>query len=49
VSQQRVAITAQRYEAVESRLKTVMLAVQSWVDAGRAERAAVDGVLPAQA
>jgi chemotaxis protein histidine kinase CheA len=49
VSQQRVAIAARRYEAVESRLKAVMPAVQSWVEAGRVERAAVGELLPAQA
>jgi hypothetical protein len=49
VSQQRVAIAARRYEAVESRLKAVMPAVQSWVEAGRVERVAVGELLPAQA
>jgi len=45
VSQGRVAVAAQRFDAVEARLPSVAAAVQAWVDAGREERAAISAVL----
>ena len=46
VTQRRVAIAAKKYEAVESRLRTLMLTIQAWVDSGRAELAAIGNLLP---
>ena len=45
VSQQRVAISAQSMEAVQSRLVQCVQAVEEWVESGRAERLAIQGVL----
>jgi hypothetical protein len=45
VSQQRVAISAQSMEAVQSRLIQCVQAVEEWVESGRAERLAIQGVL----
>lgn len=46
VAQQRVAIAAKRYDAVEARLRGLMETIQGWVETGRAERAAIGGLLP---
>jgi hypothetical protein len=46
VMQQRVVVAGKKYEAVESRLREIVKAIQGWVEAGRAERTAVGGVLP---
>ncbi len=46
VLQQRVVVAAKKYEAVESRLREIIRTVQSWVDSGRAERAAIGSLLP---
>ena len=46
VMQQRVVVEAKKYQAVESRLGEIMMAVQDWVEAGRAERSAIGSVLP---
>jgi hypothetical protein len=43
--QGRVPVTASRYEAVESRLKDTLQALQAWVDAGRAERTVINGII----
>lgn len=48
VMQQRVVIATRKYEAVESRLEAMMGMIQAWVDAGRAERAAIGSLLPSQ-
>ncbi len=45
VSQQRVAISVQSMEAVQSRLVQCVQAVEEWVESGRAERLAIQGVL----
>ncbi len=45
VSQQRVAISAQSMEAVQSRLVQCVQAIEEWVESGRAERLAIHGVL----
>ncbi len=45
VSQQRVAISAQSMEAVHSRLVQCVQAIEEWVESGRAERLAIQGVL----
>ncbi len=45
--QRRVTIAEARYAAIESRLGSLMEHIQSWMDAGRAERAAVGKLLPA--
>lgn len=49
VAQRRVAIAAKKYDAVESRLRSLMLTIQGWADNGRAERAAIGHLLPSQA
>jgi chemotaxis protein histidine kinase CheA len=49
VLQQRVVIAAQKYEAVEARLRTMLDTIHAWVDAGRAERSAISSLLPSQA
>jgi hypothetical protein len=46
VMQQRVSVAADKYTAVESRLMENVGALQNWVEAGRAERSAIEGVLP---
>lgn len=48
VIERRVAIADKHYEAVESRLRTLLLSIQCWIETGRAERAAVGELLPAQ-
>lgn len=47
VAQQgRVSVAASKYEAVESRLRDTLQALQARVDAGRAERMVINGILP---
>ena len=45
VSQQRVAISAQSMETVQSRLVQCVQAIEEWVESGRAERLAIQSVL----
>ena len=47
VMQGRVAVAVDKYAAVESRLIENVKALQNWVEAGRIERAAISGILPA--
>jgi chemotaxis protein histidine kinase CheA len=47
VMQRRVVVAADRYAAVESRLMENERLLQNWVEAGRTERAAIGGILPA--
>jgi hypothetical protein len=47
VMQRRVVVAADRYAAVESRLIENVKALQNWVEAGRVERSAITGILPA--
>lgn len=46
ILQRRVVVASKRYEAVEARLSESAKAIQSWVETGRAERSAIDGLLP---
>ena len=46
VMQRRVVVVADRYAAVESRLVENVRLLQNWVEAGRAERSAIGGILP---
>lgn len=45
VSQQRVVISSQSIKAVQSRLVQCVQAVEEWVESGRMERLAIQGVL----
>jgi hypothetical protein len=45
IMQRRVVVAANRYEAVEARLAEMAKAIQRWVEAGRAERSAISGLL----
>jgi primosomal protein N'' len=45
VSQQRVAISTQSIAAVQLRLNQCMKAIEEWVESGRVERLAIQGVL----
>ncbi len=47
VSQRRLAVAAQKIEAVEARLRAVLTMAQDWLAAGRSEREAMDQLLPA--
>lgn len=47
VMQRRVVVAAEKYGAVQSRLIENVKALQAWVEAGRAERSAIGGILPA--
>ena len=47
VAQRRVALAATRVEAVKARLHLMGVAIHQWVEHGRAERAAIDQLLPA--
>lgn len=47
VMQRRVVVAADKYAAVESRLIENVQALQNWVEAGRVERSAITGILPA--
>jgi Holliday junction resolvasome RuvABC endonuclease subunit len=44
--QRRVVIAVQRYEAVESGVRTISDTIQAWLEAGRAERSAIGSLLP---
>ncbi len=46
VMQHRVVFAAQKYAAVQARLAERVRALQVWVEAGRAERSAICGILP---
>jgi chemotaxis protein histidine kinase CheA len=46
--QQRVLIAAQKFEAVESRLRSMLESIRIWIDVGRAQRAAIATLLPHQ-
>ncbi|MBU6480646.1 MAG: hypothetical protein KGS09_08915 [Nitrospirae bacterium] len=47
VAQRRVLLAATRVEAVKARLEMMGGAIRQWVEYGRAERAAIDQLLPA--
>jgi hypothetical protein len=47
VMQGRVVVAVDKYAAVESRLIDNVKALQNWVEAGRMERSAISGILPA--
>jgi hypothetical protein len=47
VAQRRVCLAAARVEAVKTRLHVVGSAIHQWVEHGRAQRAAIDQLLPA--
>lgn len=47
VAQRRVILAATRVEAVKARLHMMDAAIRQWVECGRAERAAIDQLLPA--
>jgi hypothetical protein len=44
--QHRVAVSAQNYDAIQSRLAWNVKGVEEWVESGRMERTAIQGVLP---
>ena len=46
VMQQRVIVATQTYAAVRTRLDECVRALETWVEAGRAERSAISGILP---
>lgn len=46
VMQQRVVVAAPKYATIQSRLAECVQTLQAWVDAGRAERSAIGGILP---
>lgn len=48
VMQRRVVVAAQKYDAIESRLRAMSGLIQAWVDTGREERTAVCNLLPSQ-
>ena len=45
VAQRRVAVSEKNYETVQSRLTQSMKVIEEWVESGRAERVAIQGVL----
>ncbi len=45
ISQPRVVVSAKNYESVQSRLTHSMKVIEEWVESGRAERVAIQGVL----
>lgn len=47
VMQGRIVVATDKYAAVESRLLENVTALQNWVEAGRMERSAISGILPA--
>ena len=47
VAQRRVLLAASRVEAVKGRLHVMGGAIRQWVEHGRAQRAAIDQLLPA--
>ena len=46
VMQRRVVVSAQNYDAVQSRLRQNVTAIEEWAESGRMERIAIQGVLP---
>jgi len=46
VMEQRIGVGPHRYEAVHSRLVQAVNSLEEWVQGGRTERAAIQGVLP---
>jgi chemotaxis protein histidine kinase CheA len=46
VMHHRVVVAAPKYAAVQARLAECLRALQAWVEAGRAERSAIGGILP---
>lgn len=46
VMEQRIGVGTHRYEAVHSRLVQTVDSLEEWVQGGRTERAAIQGVLP---
>jgi chemotaxis protein histidine kinase CheA len=46
ISQKRLMVAAQRVEAVEARIQAVATMAYRWVEAGKAERAAIGNLLP---
>jgi hypothetical protein len=47
VAQRRVFLAAARVEAVKARLHAMGSTIRQWVEQGRAQRAAIDQLLPA--
>jgi hypothetical protein len=47
VAQRRVVLAAMRVESVMARLHVIGSAIRQWVEHGRAQRAAIDQLLPA--
>ena len=47
VAQRRVVLAARRVESVKARLHVIGSAIRQWVDHGRAQRVAIDQLLPA--
>jgi CRISPR/Cas system-associated protein Csm6 len=47
VAQRRVVLAAMRVESVKARLHVIGSAIRQWVEHGRAQRAAIDQLLPA--
>jgi chemotaxis protein histidine kinase CheA len=46
VMQDRVAVSAQNYDAIQSRLGQNVTAIEEWAESGRRERLAIQGALP---
>lgn len=46
VMQHRVVVSADRYDAIHSRLEQSVKGIEEWAESGRAERMAIQGVLP---
>lgn len=46
VMEQRIGVGTHRYEAVHSRLVQTVKSLEEWVQGGRTERAAIQGILP---
>lgn len=47
VREQRVMLPASQFTKVETRLRTMPAIIQEWAEAGRRERGAIEGLLPA--
>jgi hypothetical protein len=46
VMQRRAVISAKNYDAIQSRLVQSVKGIEEWAERGRAERMAIQGVLP---
>jgi chemotaxis protein histidine kinase CheA len=46
VMQHRVVVSAKNYDAIQSRLDQSVTGIEEWVESGRTERMAIQGVLP---